>query len=95
MGESQLSAITEIKGFRIGPLFLLICYALLTSHSINQTNKIIFFQRLGESKLSAMTESKDFRIGTRLLLWEKEKLTMEYEDLQAKWTEIQQTKARL
>ena len=49
-------------------------------------------QRLGESKLSAMTESKDFRIGTRLLLWEKERLTMEYEDLQAKWTEIQQTK---
>jgi hypothetical protein len=39
-----------------------------------------------------MTESKDFRSGTRLLQWEKEKLTMEYADLQAKWTEIQQTK---
>ena len=42
-----------------------------------------------------MTESKDFRIGTRLLLWEKERLSMEYEDLQAKWTEIQQTKVHL
>ena len=39
-----------------------------------------------------MKESKDFRSGTRLLLWEKDKLTMEYEDLQMKWTEIQQTK---
>ena len=39
-----------------------------------------------------MTESKDFRSGTRSLLWEEEKLTLEYEDLQAKWTEIQQTK---
>merc|ERR1719479_293250 len=39
-----------------------------------------------------MKESKDFRSGTRLLQWEKEKLTMEYEDLQMKWTEIQQTK---
>ena len=27
-----------------------------------------------------------------MLLWEKDKLTKEYEDLQAKWTEIQQTK---
>jgi hypothetical protein len=53
---------------------------------------LTIFQRLGESKLSAMTESKDFRIGTRLLLWEKQRLSMEYEDLQAKWTEIQQTK---
>ncbi len=52
----------------------------------------LMIQRLGESKLSAMTESKDFRIGTRLLLWEKQRLSMEYEDLQAKWTEIQQTK---
>ena len=49
-------------------------------------------QRLGESKLSAMTESKDFRSGTRTLLWEKDKLAMEYQDLQMKWTEIQQTK---
>ena len=49
---------------------------------------------MGESKLSAMKESKDFRSGTRLLQWEKEKLTMEYEDLQMKWTEIQQTKVR-
>ena len=39
-----------------------------------------------------MKESKDFRSGTRLLLWEKDKLSMEYEDLQMKWTEIQQTK---
>ena len=39
-----------------------------------------------------MKESKDFRSGTRLLQWEKEKLSMEYEDLQMKWTEIQQTK---
>ena len=39
-----------------------------------------------------MKESKDFRSGTRLLQWEKEKLTMEYADLQMKWTEIQQTK---
>ena len=54
----------------------------------------ILFQRLGESKLSAMTESKDFRSGTRLLLWEKEKLTMEFDDLQMKWTEIQQTKVK-
>ena len=53
---------------------------------------VFLFQRLGESKLSAMKESKDFRSGTRLLLWEKDKLTMEYEDLQMKWTEIQQTK---
>ena len=49
---------------------------------------------MGESKLSAMKESKDFRSGTRLLQWEKEKLTMEYEDLQMKWTEIQQTKVK-
>ena len=41
-----------------------------------------------------MKESKDFRSGTRLLQWEKEKLTMEYEDLQMKWTEIQQTKVK-
>ena len=47
---------------------------------------------MGESKLSAMTESKDFRSGTRTLLWEKDKLAMEYQDLQMKWTEIQQTK---
>ena len=39
-----------------------------------------------------MTESKDFRSGTRTLLWEKDKLAMEYQDLQMKWTEIQQTK---
>ena len=49
-------------------------------------------QKLGDSKMSAMVESKEFRSGTRMLLWEKEKLTKEYEDLQAKWTEIQQTK---
>lgn len=42
--------------------------------------------------MSAMTESKDFRSGTLSLLWEQEKLKMEYEDLQSKWTEIQQTK---
>ena len=41
-----------------------------------------------------MKESKDFRSGTRLLQWEKEKLSMEYEDLQMKWTEIQQTKVK-
>ena len=41
-----------------------------------------------------MKESKDFRSGTRLLQWEKEKLTMEYADLQMKWTEIQQTKVQ-
>ena len=41
-----------------------------------------------------MTESKDFRAGTRLLRWEKDKLTMELKDLQAKWTEIQQTKVQ-
>ena len=41
-----------------------------------------------------MTESKDFRSGTRTLLWEKDKLAMEYQDLQMKWTEIQQTKVR-
>ena len=39
-----------------------------------------------------MTESKDFRSGTRSLRWEKDNLAMELEDLQAKWTEIQQTK---
>ena len=44
--------------------------------------------------MSAMKESKDFRSGTRLLQWEKEKLSMEYEDLQMKWTEIQQTKVK-
>ena len=42
-----------------------------------------------------MTESKDFRSGTRTLLWEKDKLAMEYQDLQMKWTEIQQTKVRI
>ena len=41
-----------------------------------------------------MTESKDFRSGTRTLLWEKDKLAMEYQDLQMKWTEIQQTKVQ-
>lgn len=63
---------------------------LITESMIAKLNQDI--QRLGESKLSAMTESKDFRSGTRLLQWEKEKLTMEHEDLQTKWTEIQQTK---
>ena len=63
---------------------------LITESMISKLNMDIL--RLGESKLSAMTESKEFRSGTRLLLWEKEKLTMELEDLQTKWTEIQQTK---
>ncbi len=40
-----------------------------------------------------MTEGKDFRAGTRMLQWEKDKLSMELGDLQAKWTDIQQTKA--
>ena len=65
---------------------------LITESMITKLNLDI--QKLGESKLSAMTESKDFRSGTRLLLWEKEKLTMEFADLQTKWTEIQQTKVR-
>jgi len=64
--------------------------SLITESMITKLNLEI--QRLGESKLSAMKESKDFRSGTRLLQWEKEKLSMEYEDLQMKWTEIQQTK---
>ena len=63
---------------------------LITEPVITKLNHDI--QKLGDSKLSAMTESKDFRSGTRSLLWEEEKLTLEYEDLQAKWTEIQQTK---
>ena len=63
---------------------------LITEPVITKLNQDI--QKLGDSKLSAMTESKDFRSGTRSLLWEEEKLTLEYEDLQAKWTEIQQTK---
>ena len=63
---------------------------LITEPLITKLNQDI--QKLGDSKLSAMTESKDFRSGTRSLLWEEEKLTLEYEDLQAKWTEIQQTK---
>ena len=65
-----------------------------TLHGKNYLIDMIF-QRLGESKLSAMTESKDFRSGTRTLLWEKDKLAMEYQDLQMKWTEIQQTKVRI
>ena len=63
---------------------------LITESVITKLNQDI--QKLGDSKMSAMTESKDFRSGTRSLLWEEEKLTLEYEDLQAKWTEIQQTK---
>ena len=39
-----------------------------------------------------MTESKEFRAGTRMLRWEKDRLSMELEDLQARWTDIQQTK---
>jgi hypothetical protein len=39
-----------------------------------------------------MIESKDFRAGTRLLRWEKDKLSLELEDLHAKWADIQQTK---
>ena len=66
---------------------------LISESMITSLNQDI--QRLGESKLSAMKESKDFRSGTRLLLWEKDKLSMEYEDLQMKWTEIQQTKVIL
>ena len=61
----------------------------------NKSLNVGFFQRLGESKLTAMTESKDFRVGTRMLRWEKDKLSMELEDLQAKWTDIQQTKVRM
>ena len=52
-------------------------------------------QRLGESKLYAMKESKDFRAGTRSLRWEKDRLAMVMEDLQAKWAAIQSTKAIL
>ena len=39
-----------------------------------------------------MTESKDFRVGTRALQWERDRLDMELEDLQARWKEIQQIK---
>ncbi len=56
------------------------------------TTHLLSFQNLGESKLNAMKESKDFRAGTRMLRWEKEKLTMELQDLESTWSMMQQIK---
>ncbi len=39
-----------------------------------------------------MTENKDFRKATKSLSWEKDKLTLELEDVRAKWVEVQQAK---
>ena len=63
---------------------------LLTESIVSKLNGEI--ERYGESKLTSMNESKEFRAGTRMLKWEKDRLTMELEDLQNKWTDIQQTK---
>lgn len=49
-------------------------------------------QTLGEAKLAALVDSKSLQRDTVQLMWEKDRLSLELEDMQARWTEIQHTK---
>ena len=63
---------------------------IITDSVIDKLNDDIV--RLGEAKIQAMQESKEYRKGSLHLRWEHERLTMQKEDLEEKWREIQQTK---
>ena len=63
---------------------------IITDSVIDKLNDDIV--RLGEAKIQAMQESKEYRKGSLHLRWEHERLSMQKEDLEEKWREIQQTK---
>jgi len=63
---------------------------IITNSVIDKLNDEIV--RLGEAKMVAMQESKEYRKGSLHLRWEHQRLSMQKEDLEEKWREIQQTK---